>query len=43
MPSDSEATGRWLNDIGHHIAMADGFVGGMSYESFKDKILFMSS
>jgi hypothetical protein len=33
MPSDSEATGRWLNDIGHHITMAEGFVAGMSYES----------
>jgi uncharacterized protein with HEPN domain len=36
MPSDSEATSRWLNDIQHHIAMAAGFVAGMSYESFKD-------
>jgi len=35
-PSDFEATRRRLNDIGHHIAMAEGFVAGMSYESFKD-------
>ena len=36
MPSDSEATGRRLNDIQHHIAMAAGFVVDMSYDSFKD-------
>jgi uncharacterized protein with HEPN domain len=36
MPSDSDATKRWLNDIRHHIAMAAGFVAGVSYDSFKD-------
>lgn len=36
MPSDSEATRRWLNDIQHHIAMAQGFIEGMDYEAFKD-------
>lgn len=36
MPSDTEATRRWLIDIRHHIAMAEGFVAGVSYESFKD-------
>jgi uncharacterized protein with HEPN domain len=41
MRSDREATRRWLNDIGHHIAMAEGFVAGMSYESFKDDYLHL--
>lgn len=36
MPSDAEATRRWLIDIRHHIAMAEGFVAGVSYEAFKD-------
>jgi uncharacterized protein with HEPN domain len=36
MPSESEATRRWLNDIRHHIAMAQGFIEGMDYEAFKD-------
>src|ERR1700758_926266 len=36
MPSNSEAVDRWLNDIQHHIAMAEGFVSGMTYEAFKD-------
>jgi uncharacterized protein with HEPN domain len=36
MPSNSEATSRWLNDIQYHIAMASGFVGSMSYDAFKD-------
>jgi uncharacterized protein with HEPN domain len=36
MPSNSEATRRWLNDIQHHIAMAEGFVAGIGYEAFKD-------
>ena len=36
MPSDNEATCRRLNDIRHHIAMAEGFVAGLHYESFKD-------
>jgi uncharacterized protein with HEPN domain len=36
MPSDPEATRRWLMDIQHHIAMAEGFVAGIGYDSFKD-------
>jgi uncharacterized protein with HEPN domain len=36
MPSDPEATRRWLMDIQHHITMADGFVAGIGYDSFKD-------
>lgn len=36
MPSEPEAIRRWLNDIQHHIRMAQGFVAGMSYEAFED-------
>jgi uncharacterized protein with HEPN domain len=36
MPSELEATYRWLADIRHHIAMAQGFIQGTPYESFKD-------
>lgn len=36
MPSDEEAARRWLEDIRHHIAMAERFAAGMSYETFKD-------
>src|SRR5258708_37556380 len=36
MRSDSESIRRWLNDIRHHIAMAEGFISGMSYEAFRD-------
>ena len=32
MPSDSDALGRWLNDIQHHIGLAQTFVAGMDYE-----------
>jgi len=37
----SEATRRWLNDIQHHIAMAQGFIAGMSYEAFTDDNLHL--
>jgi hypothetical protein len=30
MPSEHEAVRRWLVDIHHHMAMADGFVGGLT-------------
>jgi uncharacterized protein with HEPN domain len=36
MPSDREPIRRWLSDIRHHIAMAEGFVAGMDYATFKD-------
>jgi len=36
MPSEAESTRRWLHDIRHHIAMANGFVGGVGYDDFKD-------
>jgi len=38
MPSDPEATSRWLNDIRHHIAVAQTFVAGMSYDAFRDDL-----
>jgi uncharacterized protein with HEPN domain len=41
MLSKSEAIRRWLNDIQHHIAMAQGFVAGMNYEAFKDDNLHL--
>ena len=36
MPSDPKAVRCWLNDIRHHIAMAEGFVADVSYDVFKD-------
>ena len=36
MPSDAEATRRWLGDIHYHIDLAESFVAGTSYETFKD-------
>ena len=43
MPSGTEATSRWLNDIRHHISMAEGFVAGMSDEAFKDDSLHLDA
>ena len=39
MPSEAEATRRWLNDIRHHIDMANGFIAGLDYDAFKDDTL----
>jgi uncharacterized protein with HEPN domain len=39
MPSDSSATRRWLNDIRHHIDLAQHFVGAVGYEEFRDDVL----
>ena len=36
MRSDAEAVRCWLNDIRNNIALADGFVAGMTYATFKD-------
>jgi len=41
MLSKSEAIRLWLNDIQHHIAMAQGFVAGMNYGEFKDDNLHL--
>lgn len=39
MPSEHGAIRRWLTDIRHHIGLAQGFVAGVDYESFKDDYL----
>ena len=36
MPSDRDAIRRWLIGIQHHIGMAQGFVAGIDYETFRD-------
>jgi uncharacterized protein with HEPN domain len=36
MPSETRDTKRWLSDIRDHIAKAERFVTGLSYEAFKD-------
>ena len=36
MPSDQETIRRWLNDIRHHVVMAQSFVEGMSHDAFRD-------
>jgi uncharacterized protein with HEPN domain len=41
MPSEREAIRRWLNDIRHHIAMAEEFVAGMIDATFKDDNLHL--
>jgi uncharacterized protein with HEPN domain len=38
MPSDSEAIRRWLDDIRHHVAAAQAFVEGMTYDAFHDDL-----
>ena len=39
MPSDLRDTGRCLRDIQHHIALAQSFAVGTTYEAFKDDML----
>jgi uncharacterized protein with HEPN domain len=34
MPSEPDSIRRWLNDIRHHIAVAQTFVERMSYDAF---------
>ena len=36
MPSEHEATRRWLTDILHNIVLAESFVAGTGYDAFKD-------
>jgi uncharacterized protein with HEPN domain len=38
MPSEAEATRRWLNDIHHHILLAQTFVDGMTYDTLRDDL-----
>jgi uncharacterized protein with HEPN domain len=39
MPSESEATRRWLKDILYHIDLAQGFVAGLDYDAFENDLL----
>jgi uncharacterized protein with HEPN domain len=39
MPSDALAARRWLVDIHHHIALAQRFAQGSTYDTFKDDLL----
>ena len=39
MPSEHEATRRWLTDIPHNIVMAESFAAGTGYDGFKDDLL----
>jgi uncharacterized protein with HEPN domain len=39
MRSDSRGVRRWLIDIQHHIALAQNFMSGSIYDSFKDDTL----
>jgi len=41
MPSERESTRRWLNDIRRNMTMAETFVAGMNYETFKDDNLHL--
>jgi len=36
MPSDRHALLRWLDDISHHISLAEEFLGDIAYDVFKD-------
>ncbi len=38
MPSESDALGRWLNDIQHHIRLAQTVVTGMDYDALCDDL-----
>jgi hypothetical protein len=40
MPSEGRDTSRWLQDIRHQIALAEGFTAGVAYESFKDTLTY---
>ena len=36
MPSDPSNPRRWLNDIGHHIALAESFVANLDHAALKN-------
>jgi uncharacterized protein with HEPN domain len=38
MPFDRDAVRRWLNDIHHHIIVAQTFTEGMSYDDLRDDL-----
>jgi uncharacterized protein with HEPN domain len=39
MPSDSQPVRRWLEDILHHIDLADGFVADVDENAFPDDLV----
>jgi uncharacterized protein with HEPN domain len=38
MPFDAGAVRRWLDDIHHHIILAERFADGMEYEALRDDL-----
>ena len=38
MPFDPDAVRRWLDDIHHHIVLAQTFAEGMSYDALRDDL-----
>jgi uncharacterized protein with HEPN domain len=41
MPSEREATRRWLGEIRYYVAMAEAFVAEMTYATLKDDNLHL--
>ncbi len=39
MPSEAEATQRWIHDILHHIDLAENFVAGIDETAFPDDLV----
>jgi uncharacterized protein with HEPN domain len=39
MPSERDAAHRWLEDILHHISLAQSFIAGVSEKAFPDDLL----
>jgi uncharacterized protein with HEPN domain len=38
MPFDTDVVRRWLDDIHHHIVLAQTFAEGMSYDALRDDL-----
>lgn len=38
MTFDAAAVRRWLDDIHHHIILAERFAGGMDYDALRDDL-----
>ena len=36
MPSEADVTRRWLQDIRHHIELANSFIDSLDYDAFKN-------
>jgi uncharacterized protein with HEPN domain len=39
MPSNTQATHRWLTDILHHMTMAEGFIAGITLDTFQNDMM----